>query len=139
MKTFSMSVLFGGLMVAMLAKIALPSGVQEQQVRSTADGVFTQRQAKRGQRVHRRACQRCHIPDFYKGGLFDNWAGNTVGALHSHIANTMPQDRPSSLTSKQYTDILAFLLMINEFPPGEDELPSDDPALARIIIKRSKK
>lgn len=139
MKTLWMSALSGALMVTMLAEIAGPGESQEQQARKTTDGVFTQRQAKRGERVHRRACLHCHVPDFYKGGLFDNWAGNTVGALNTHIANTMPQDRPSSLTSKQYADILAYLLLINEFPPGEDELPSDDSALARIIIERSKK
>ena len=139
MKTFSKSVLPSALLAALAFGVILPRWGQGQQTRSTTDGVYTERQAKRGMRVHRRSCLRCHIPDFYKGSLIESWAGNTVGALNIRIANTMPQDRPSSLRPRQYADLMAYILKINEFPAGEDELPSDDPALAKIIIKRSKK
>ncbi|MFQ5738902.1 MAG: c-type cytochrome [Acidobacteriota bacterium] len=139
MEILSRSALLSVLSVVVVVGIALSGEAQEQPYRSTADGVYTERQAKRGERVHRRTCRRCHIPDFYKGGLIDSWAGNTVGALNTHIANTMPQNRPSSLKPRQYADIMAFILMINGFPAGEDRLPSDDSALARIRIERSKK
>ena len=111
----------------------------EPEYRSTADGVYTEIQAKRGERLQRRACLRCHIPDYYKGGLLDAWLGNTVGALNERIINTMPQDRPSSLKPRQYADIMAYILKLNGFPAGQERLPSDDSALARIRIERSKK
>ncbi len=106
-------------------------------VRTTADGVYTETKAKRGERTHRRACGHCHIDDFYTGGLIDAWIGNSVGALNKLIVNTMPEDRPSSLKPEQYADIMAFLLKINDFPAGEVELPSEDSALAKIILQRS--
>lgn len=112
---------------------------QSEERRSTADGVYTERQAKRGERVHRRSCRKCHIPEYYTGGLLDSWAGNTVGALNNRIIGTMPQDRPNSLKPDQSADLMAYLLMLNKFPAGEEELPSDDSALAKIIIERSKK
>ena len=112
---------------------------EEEPYRSTDDGVYTQDQAKRGERAHREACLHCHLPDFYKGGLIDSWAGNTVGAFNLEIVNTMPQDRPSSLKSQEYADIMAFLLRLTGFPAGEEELPSDDADLAKIVIARSKK
>lgn len=116
------------------------AGVQQSEGRlSTADGVFTERQAKRGERVQRRLCRKCHIPEYYTGGLLDSWVGNTVGALNNRIIQTMPQDRPNSLKPDQSADLMAYLLKLNKFPAGEEELPSDDSALAKIIIERSKK
>ena len=114
------------------------TSAQEDSYRSTAEGVYTLDQAKRGQRVQRRVCLRCHISEYYKGGLLDSWAGNTVGALNSLIINTMPEDRPSSLKPKQYADMMAYILMLNGFPAGDQELPSEDAALARIIIERKR-
>ncbi len=132
----------GALSVALLVSalgIAHAAEQPDAVPRDTADGVYTKEQAKRGERTHRRACGHCHIDDFYTGGLIDAWAGNTLGALNQLIVNTMPEDRPSSLKPEQYAEIMAFLLKINGFPPGEVELPSEDSALAKIIIRRSEK
>ncbi len=123
----------------LIVGVVFPRTLLEDDRRSTADGVFTAAQAKRGERVQRRICIRCHIPAYYTGGLVDSWVGNTVGALNSLIINTMPEDRPSSLKPEQYADLMAYILMLNGFPTGETELPSEDAALARIIIERKKK
>jgi len=118
--------------------IAFSRTLPEDGPSSTAEGAYTEAQAKRGERVQRRVCVRCHIPAYYKGGLLDSWTGNTVGALNSQISNTMPEDRPSSLKPQQYADLMAYILMLNGFPAGDTELPSEDAALARIIIERKK-
>lgn len=129
---------FSSLPLLLLFGLALSRGWQIE-YRSTAEGVFTEEQARRGERVQRRICLRCHIKDYYTGGLLESWEGNTVGALSSLIMNTMPEDRPSSLKIEQYTDMMAYILQINGFPTGENELPADKTALSRIIIERKKK
>ncbi len=140
MRNLIRSLLVTLLLVGPIAAITLPgTSAQDLEVRSVNDGVYSEKQAKRGKRVQRRACFRCHIDDFYKGSLIDSWAGNTLGALMTHIANTMPQDRPSSLKPRQYADFMAYLLQLNGFPAGAEDLPSDDSALAKIRIERSKK
>ena len=128
-----------GLALGLGAGMTLGGEEKTKPRQSTADGVYTLDQAKRGERAHREACLHCHLPDFYRGGLVESWAGNTVGAFNLEIVNTMPQDRPSSLKPEEYADIMAFLLKLAGFPAGETELPSADADLAKIVIARSKK
>ena len=106
------------------------------EMRSTADGVFTEDQAARGADLQTNICGRCHQPAFYTGGLIDSWAGNTVGALYQLIINTMPEDTPSSLKDQEYADLMAYILKINGYPVGSDELPGNDDALMKIVIER---
>ncbi len=107
--------------------------------RTTEDGVYTQAQAKRGKVIHTRACFQCHAEGYYKGRkLVESWSGETMGALNTHIIDTMPQDRPSSLTRSQYVDVMAYLLSTYDFPVGEEELPNDQAALAQIIIRKTR-
>jgi len=47
---------------------------------------------------------------------------------------TMPESNPGGLSPDQYADILAFLLRMNNYPEGEDELPADPAVLANVPI-----
>ena len=46
----------------------------------------------------------------------------------------MPSDRPNSLSSQTYRDIVTFILQSNKFPPGEKELEGDPETLRQILI-----
>ena len=46
----------------------------------------------------------------------------------------MPSDRPNSLPSQSYCDIIAFILQSNKFPSGDTELEADVEALRLILI-----
>ena len=46
----------------------------------------------------------------------------------------MPQGAPASLSPQAYTDIVSYLLLRNDFPAGDAELPADEAALNAIMI-----
>ena len=50
------------------------------------------------------------------------------------IRTQMPPDRPNSLSSQSYVDIIAFILQKNEFPPAEKELTGESGVLRQILI-----
>ena len=52
----------------------------------------------------------------------------------SVISTTMPEGNPGSLSSREYVDILAFLLRLNDYPAGEEELPPDSSLLENVRI-----
>jgi hypothetical protein len=58
-----------------------------------------------------------------------SWDRRTVGDLYEHISETMPEDDPGSLTRQQYVDVVAYILRLNGFPAGRDELVPGTAAL----------
>lgn len=87
---------------------------------------FTTAQADRGERVFTSVCSVCHGRNEFRGPIFSlTWRVEPVGHLFQHISTTMPQDRPGSLSSEQYTSIVAYLLRLNGRAAGDSELPSD--------------
>ena len=47
----------------------------------------------------------------------------------------MPSEDPGSLSTREYSDIVAFLFSANEFPAGARELEPDANALQEIRIE----
>jgi mono/diheme cytochrome c family protein len=102
---------------------------------STLDGVYTERQARKGESTFGKQCTACHVPAAITGMPFrKTWSGRTVGEFFELIRTTMPEDNPGKLSRGQYADIIAYLLQLNGYPPGEKPLPADDGALQRIRI-----
>ena len=128
--------------VAMFAAgAAQPS--QQAKARTVWDGVYTEEQATRGQAQYLRSCASCHAPDLRGGSTAPSlveesfsfqWADATVGDLFERIRTLMPSDRPNSLSSQTYRDVVAFILQANKFPTGEKELDADLDALRQIAI-----
>jgi mono/diheme cytochrome c family protein len=111
--------------------------------RTVWDGVYTEEQAARGQAQYARACASCHAadlrgdstaPSLVEEGFSFQWADATVGELFERVRRLMPSDRPNSLSSQAYRDIVAFILQANKFPTGEKELDTDLDALRQILI-----
>jgi len=94
------------------------------------DGVFTSEQATRGGTVYATECSACHrdgLPERARpaadGGRFmEAWAEDSLKSLFTVIKTTMPQSAPGSLSDAAYTDIVAYILKENAFPPGSEEL-----------------
>ena len=102
---------------------------------STLDGVYTEGQARKGESTFGKQCTACHVPAAITGLPFRKaWSGRTVGEFFELIRTTMPEDNPGKLSRGQYVDIIAYLLKLNGYPPGEKSLPADDGALQRIRI-----
>jgi mono/diheme cytochrome c family protein len=103
--------------------------------RSAREGVYTAAQADRGAGVFTGICQSCHTTSQFSGADFElNWKGRTVRDLVRLIRTTMPYENPGSLSRREYIDVVAYLLKLNEYPAGGEELDTDEEALRRIRL-----
>jgi len=109
------------------------------------DGVYTADQATRGKAVYSQNCATCHMDDLSGSGqalplagdaFMDVWQGQTVADLFGLVHDTMPQDKPGSLTPEQALDAISYVLQYNQFPAGKDELKNDPDALKNILITK---
>ena len=120
------------------------ANVAAQDTKSTWDGVFTAEQAERGAEAYQQECAQCHLDDLLGDGIAPSligapfhfrWSELAVGDMLVAIRTTMPQGAPASLSPRAYVDIVAFMLERNDFPAGDDELPTDQDVLDSIIIQ----
>ncbi len=128
--------------------------------RSVWDGVYTNLQGERGQRMYVTHCSSCHgtnlladgaeqiardnaqiargavkrTPPLLGRAFLDGWNGLAVGDLFERIRISMPQQSPGNLGGQQVADIVAYLLQQNGFPSGDVELPRERDLLQQIVI-----
>ena len=123
------SLLFGG---SAQAQDSTAAPAPERQVSS---GVFSTRQAERGEGVYQISCQSCHAKSEYTGEKFKTaWVSKSAFDVFNQIRNEMPEDNPGSLERQQYIDVVAYIFSLNAFPSGENDLPGDDDGLRKIRI-----
>jgi mono/diheme cytochrome c family protein len=120
---------------------------------SVWSGVYTEAQNKRGEELHAAVCVMCHGPRLNGAGqpemppspaiarasLLRKWSGQSVAALFVYVRHTMPPDAPNTLTDQQAVDAIAHMFAVSEMPPGARELPTDQKALANILIQAQPK
>ena len=99
-----------------------------------SSGYFTARQASRGERRFQQLCADCHRTVEITRSWFSGTVHRTASDLMTVMSMTMPEMNPGSLSPDQYADILAFLLRLNNYPAGEEELPVDPAALGNVPI-----
>jgi S-disulfanyl-L-cysteine oxidoreductase SoxD len=103
--------------------------------KSAAGGAFTDVQAKRGDETYKAYCVACHSAKEYTGDAFKSkWLTRTAFEIFDLIKSKMPDDNPGSLARTEYADIVAYLLSLNGYPTGADELPSEDEPLKHVKI-----
>jgi mono/diheme cytochrome c family protein len=147
----------GALRVTVLALVCLasvpeetPSGAAARlqdsarvPARSVRDGTYTFQQARRGEERYAVFCAVCHGSDMLGDGgeipaLVDTrfakkWDRHTLEELFTLIKETMPVDRPGTLSNQVSSDLLAYILEGNGFPTGVMEL-SDEPDELGLIV-----
>jgi mono/diheme cytochrome c family protein len=105
------------------------------------NGVYTDAQAFRGEKVADTLCAGCHGPGLDGGDsgpklvgemFLANWSSQPVAELFSWIRESMPADAPGTLTKDDAASVLAYILKINKMPSGKQDLPSDRDALMSI-------
>ena len=107
-----------------------------------AEGIYTREQAERGRALYVDACAQCHGAQL-EGGTSVPLAGEqfirswgrpdlTLDDFYYIVRRTMPKATPGSHPREAYTDIVAYILQRNGFPPGAKEL-RPDPALLRTV------
>ena len=141
---------FGGVTpdaVAALADASAEAGTAA----SVWDGVFTEAQAARGRLAYSGACGFCHgrrlngapddpdmrsTPPLARARFLREWEGRSLATLFEYTRVTMPEDNPTSLTEAEYVDVIAYMLSASGMPAGANELPTDSPGLAQILIRQ---
>lgn len=126
--------------------LSMASGAGYQTPKRTIwDGVYTEDQAKRGERIYGQKCTLCHRDDLrgnsvdggppLRGEVFTSaWDYQSLGALVKTAQTLMPPEQPGSLTIQEYVDVLTFILWANGAPPGAGELPIDSEKLEGILF-----
>ena len=79
-------------------------------------------------------CATCHRTNEITRSWFRGTVHETAGDLLAVISTTMPEGNPGVLSPKEYADILAFMLRLNDYPAGEEELPADLSLLETVRI-----
>lgn len=139
------AIAFRAIEVSLAAVLALAAFAQTS--RSVWDGVYTGEQAKRGADLYSAECASCHglslnggemAPPLTGGEFLSNWSGLTVGDLFDRIRQSMPADRPGTLSREKTADILAHILSVNQFPVGAAELDRRVETLKQIRIEAVK-
>jgi mono/diheme cytochrome c family protein len=116
--------------------------------RSSAQGTaapavpFTTAQATHGKTVFDQQCAGCHGAKLEGGGgpalagasFQSSWKGRSVADLNDQIAQTMPLSDPGSVTGKDLTDVVSYILSAQGVPAGNTELPAAHDAQAKLKI-----
>jgi len=101
----------------------------------TAMASFSAEQAERGREEFAAVCSECHATGDFRGSTFQyEWRRRTAWAFFRTVSETMPEDAPGSLTDQRYVDIVAYVLSLNGFEPGDRELPPLRDALEHFVM-----
>jgi mono/diheme cytochrome c family protein len=101
--------------------------------RTVWSGAYTDAQAARGEALYRANCSRCHNEGPRRGEAFmRDWSGSDVGSFFARTKASMPAGAPGSLTDAEYFDIIAYMLRVNDFPAGREELGPETAGSIRV-------
>jgi cytochrome c len=101
--------------------------------RTINDAVYSKAQAKVGEKLYADHCILCHDKKYFRPVL-KRWEGQPLSILFTVIGTTMPEGNPGVLTEKESVDILAYILSLGRYAPGDSELDYQDGALDEIIV-----
>lgn len=115
--------------------------------RSIWDGVYTELQANRGEREYGRTCEHCHgpslegdagreVPPLVSDPFMRSWRGKNLKELFDLLSRSMPADNRGSLSARTNTDLIAYLLRVNDVPAGTSALPEGPAGLEAISIEQ---
>ena len=81
------------------------------------------------------SCVSCHTAVTHTGPAFAaKWQGRDLSELFAYLSAEMPKQEPGSLSPREYTLALAYILKMNGMPAGREDLPGDPAALKKIRI-----
>lgn len=111
-------------------------------VKTVWQGVYTEAQAVRGQSEYAAHCTNCHrddlsgYNDILKGRRFmEKYRESSLHLLFDKTKTTMPRGAAGTLSDQAYVDIVSYLLKVNEFPAGSNELRTEDLPDIRMVGK----
>src|SRR5688572_23183770 len=100
--------------------------IHAQDTKSTAAGVFTPEQAKRGEAAYNANCASCHgadlrsadreVTNLIETAFKNGWVGKTIAQKFEVTRDTMPPRAERSLGDQVYLDIVTYILQFNKVP-----------------------
>ena len=105
---------------------------------TTNDNIYTKKQAKSGESLYKDHCLLCHDKKYFRP-VFKAWEGQSLGTFFLVMNASMPESNPGSLTTKEYIDIMAYMLSLNRYASGEKELSAASETLNLITIASRKR
>jgi len=102
--------------------------------RTTNDGVYTEDQADVGETLYAQHCLLCHDKKYFRP-VMKRWEGQPISILYTVMMTSMPESNPGFLTEKEYVDILAYILSLSRYAPGDTELDYKDGALNELTVE----
>lgn len=115
------------------------------------DGVYTEVQAKRGERIYPDSCGRCHgerldgapddpdmipTPPIAGSKFLREWDGRSLASVFAYTKATMPANNPGFLADREFADLVAYMLYVSRMPAGDAELVPDPERLEGIEIRQ---
>jgi len=104
------------------------------ETRTVNDGVYTKEQAKVGEELYKQHCLLCHDNKYFRPVL-KRWEGQPIGILFTVMSTSMPESNPGFLSEKENVDILAYILSLSRYEPGETELDYQDGVLDELTVE----
>ena len=106
--------------------------------RTVNDGVYTEDQADAGETLYTGQCLICHDKKYFRPVL-KRWEGQSLSILFTVMSTSMPESNPGFLSEKEYVDILAYILSLSRYAPGDTELTYENGALDEVIVEARKR
>jgi mono/diheme cytochrome c family protein len=113
------------------------------QCKPNSGGWYTTAQAANGAKAYEKACASCHgvklqggiAPALVGRQFWLTYSGRKVSTLWSAVHKEMPMSAPGSVSAKNSTDIMAFLLQKNGVAAGTTPL-NDTTDLSKALPSR---
>lgn len=106
--------------------------------RTVNDGVYTEQQAEKGETLYAQHCLLCHDKKYFRPVL-QRFEGQPIGIMYTVMSASMPESNPGFLTEEEYVDILAYILSLSRYEPGDTELDHNDGALNELMVEARKR
>ncbi len=112
----------------------LVSSVATADPRTVNDGIYTKDQAKAGEQLYADQCLLCHDKKYFRP-ILKRWEGQSLSIMFTVMSTSMPESNPGFLSEKEYVDILAYILSLSRYAPGETELNYENGALDEVVVE----
>jgi mono/diheme cytochrome c family protein len=109
------------------------------------DGIYSAAQAARGEETYQQFCSACHgarlqgtpaaplTGEAFRGRWEDG--KHTLDDLYYIIRSLMPNNAPGSLSKAQYADVVAYILKVNNYPAGGEDLVPKTAAMKAVTLQ----
>ena len=126
-------------LAALCSVVAATTTAAEGQASATthpdSGGFYSAEQAERGRESFRRTCRECHTDSEFKGRDFESqWKRQNAWNLFNEISWNMPEEAPGSLTDQAYADIVAYILLLNKYPAGTEDLEATPESMGSVPL-----